>query len=245
MHAFFMAAALAAAELFCLAAAAQARPPASVHEWAEPDTGADLVGDVDGTGPARQKALQDTVWIADWTFDSGSLCDGSGWAHVDNHIRNDGSSYWHIETGFASPAGVAGKSAAVGYHDDVCCQDGDGYHNDWYQAIRIEYTAPASMTLDYIVDSEAGYDFLQIETDSLCLSFARVDFDVDPAASAAAFRRIEIRAGGRNLNGEWYHFLSDYGPGKHCAYIAFFSDGGFSPCDGNQPATLGEGAVAG
>ncbi|HZM15666.1 MAG TPA: hypothetical protein VFE28_06660, partial [Candidatus Krumholzibacteria bacterium] len=137
----------------------------------EPEVEVDLIGDVDGTNPAPQKALQDTVWIADWTFDTGAPCSEAGWTHVDNHILNDGVQYWHLETGFTTATGMAGNSFAVGYHGNVCCTDSDGYDNDWYQGIRITYTdvggaGTPTLSLDYIVDSEAGFDFLNIETDS-------------------------------------------------------------------------------
>jgi hypothetical protein len=236
--------AFAGAPILLGAAVAMARPAVQVHEIAAPEVEQDLVGDVDGTQPASQKALQDTVWIADWTFDAGAACDETGWIHADNHILNDGSNDWHIETGFTTPAGIAGMSAAVGYHDNVCCAGPDGYANDWYQAIRITYTGAATISLDYIVDTETGFDFLQVETDSACASFGRVDFDVNPKGNAATFRRVEVQADGLVTNGEWNDVtLSDHGPGIHCAYVVFFADGGFSPCDGNQPSMVGEGAV--
>ncbi len=228
----------------CAPGAAFARPAALVHEWTAPEVEPDLVGDLEGTDPAPQKVLQDTVWIADWTHDVGSSCSKAGWTHVDNHVLNDGSNYWHIEASFSSAAGIAGKAAAVGYHGVACCADPDGYANDWYQAIRITYTGNASLSLDFIVDSEVGFDYFQVETDSACASFALVDFDVDPDASATNFRTLEIRADGTNFEGQWNNvLLSNYGLGTHCAYIAFFSDNGFSPCDGSQVTTAGEAVV--
>jgi DNA repair protein RecO (recombination protein O) len=47
----------------------------------------DLVGDVDGTLPVAGKVLQDTVWIADWSFD-GASCNSTGWTKLDNRILN-------------------------------------------------------------------------------------------------------------------------------------------------------------
>ena len=236
--------------LALVAGAALARPASRVQRLATPNVEVDRVGDVDGTNPAPQKALQDTVWIANWDFDSGfSSCSGTGWTHVDNHILNDGANYWHIETGFNTATGMAGNSFAVGYHANVCCVDADGYDNNWYQAIRIPYAdvggaAHPTVSLDYIVDSEIDFDFLQIETDSLCSSFARVDYDSDPTGAAFLFRTLEDQVDGLNTNGELNNLaLSEYGPGTHCLYIAFFADGGFSPCDGFQPTTVGEGLV--
>ena len=122
------------ASLLLLAEPVLARPP--VHEIAEPEIDVDVIGDVDGTNPAPQKALQDTTWIADWSFDIGAPCSEAGWEHEDGHILNDGSLYWHIETGLVTTTGVTGNSFAVGFHDNVCCVGPDGYANDWYQAIR-------------------------------------------------------------------------------------------------------------
>jgi len=221
-----------------------ARPAGQVQQIAEPELESGVIGDVDGLNPAPQKVLQDTVWIADWSFDTGAPCSETGWTHVDNHILNDGSNYWHIETGFVTATGMTGNSAAVGYHNNNCCEDVDGYDNDWYQAIRMTYTGAATLSLDYIVDSEAGYDFLQIESDSACASFERVDFNTDPSGTPAAFRTLEDAADGLLTNGEWNALaLSNYGAGTHCVYIAFFADGGFAPCDGLQPTTIGEAAV--
>ncbi len=241
-HWGFVCSSLASLSLF--AGLVLARPQDPAHEIVEPEAEVDVVGDVDGTSPAPQKALQDTTWIADWSFDTGAPCDETDWEHVDGYILNDGISYWHIETEFTTTTGMAGNSLAVGYHDNACCAGADGYANDWYQGIRAEYTGAATVSLDFIVDSEAGFDFLQIESDSACASFARVDFDTRPSQVAASYRELEALADGSLTNGEWNsHALTDHGPSTHCVYIAFFSDGGFSPCDGEQPSSIGEGAV--
>ena len=236
--------------LLLVAADALARPSGPRHEVVEPEIEVDLVGDVEGTDPAPQRALSDTIWIADWNFDAGFVhCDETGWTHVDNRIRNDGTIYWHLETGFTTATGMAGNSFAVGHHGSACCVGGVGYDNDWYQGIRIGYTDVAgagtpTLSLDYIVDSEAYYDFLGIETDSLCSSYARVNYEQAPWRSPADFRTLESAAHGLNRNGGWNALaLSEYGPGTHCVYISFFSDYSCSPCDGDQPTTVGEGAI--
>ncbi len=234
--------------LGCLAAlvvatTGSARPPIA-QEVSEPEVEFDRVGDEGRIHTPPQKVLQDTVWIADWTFDPGGPCSAAGWVHVDNHILNDGANYWHIESTFTSPAGIAGNSAAVGYHGNLCCVQPDGYANDWYQAIRMEYSGTATLSIDYMVDSEVGYDILQVETDSACASFDRVDLASDPERSAATFRHGEGTVDGLNVNGEWNAVpLTDHGPGTHCLYIAFFAGGHVSPCDGEQVSSVGEGAV--
>ncbi len=68
-----------------------ARPAGLRHEIAEPGAYVDILGDPEGTEPAPQKALQDTVWIAEWDFDFGFPCTDAGWLRVDNHVLNDGA----------------------------------------------------------------------------------------------------------------------------------------------------------
>ena len=227
-----------------------ALPRSQPHELSEYEVEVDVVGDVDGTNPAPQKAAQnDTTWIADWSFDTSAPCSEAGWVHVDNHILNDGVSYWHTHGAADFPAqasGMAGTVYAVGYHDNPCCVDASGYANDWYQAYRATYTGGASATisLDFILDNETAFDFLQIESDSACASFARVDFDLRPSQAAATYRDLEVRTSGLVMNGEWNGIgLTDYGPGTHCVYVSFLSNAGFDPCDGFEVTTIGEGAV--
>lgn len=113
--------------------------PNQPHELSEYEVDVDVVGDVDGTNPAPQKVLQDTIWIADWSFDTGAPCSEAEWVHVDNRILNDGTSYWHAQVAADFPAqtsGMAGNVYALGYHDNACCEGASGYASDWYQAYR-------------------------------------------------------------------------------------------------------------
>ena len=96
--------------------------PNQPHELSEYEVDVDVVGDVDGTNPAPQKVLQDTIWIADWSFDTGAPCSEAEWVHVDNRILNDGTSYWHAQVAADFPAqtsGMAGNVYALGYHDNA------------------------------------------------------------------------------------------------------------------------------
>jgi hypothetical protein len=222
---------------------ATSEPVRGIHEFSEPQVELDTVGRFDGT-PPPQKVLQDTTWIADWTFDApNGECTDEGWEHVDNHVLNDGVVYWEVTAGFAGTGGIVGQSAALGYHDNFCCEEPNGYDNDWYQAIRIEYQGSGELSFDYLIDSEPGFDFLLVEEDSACASFELVDFDVDPSANAAAFRNVLLSDSGFNLTANVGNLpFSDYGT-TSCLYIAFFADGGFSPCDGFQSSSIGEALV--
>ena len=190
-------------------------------------------------------ANADTVWFAAWEF-GNPTCDAAGWTASDNRILNDGAIHWHMETTFDGQGGIAGQAAAVGYHDDACCDTPNGYDNDWYQAIRLTYTGAATLSFDYLVDSEQGFDWMQVETDSLCSSFDRVDYGLHPATGAASFRKVVLTRDGLDLNGSiTAQALTSYGAGSHCVFIGFISDGGGSPCDGlfGLGTQIGEGVV--
>jgi hypothetical protein len=135
-------------------------------------------------------STSDTIWIAEWTFDTGGACDDSGWKLIDNRILNDGVTYWDIVADFDAIGNISGNAAALGYQDNVCCAEPDGYDNDWYQAIRILYDGAGDLSLDYLVDSEEGYDFFLVEEDSACASFAQVDYSIDPSSTARAYRTV-------------------------------------------------------
>ncbi len=221
-----------------------ARPAGLRHEIADPAPYVDIVGDSEGTEPAPQKALQDTVWIANWGFDFGFPCTDTGWFRADNHILNDGSVYWNVTSAHTGNGGITGNAAALGYTSNNCCAEPTGYDNDWYQGIRITYAGSGFLSFDYMVDSEDGFDFLQVESDSACASFDRVDFDTDPSSNAATFRTVEFSASGYDVAGAVASLpVPSFGAGTHCMYIAFFADGGYSPCDGLQATNIGAAIV--
>jgi hypothetical protein len=120
-----------------------------------------------------------------------------------------------------------------------------GYDNEWYQAIRIMYSGSGILSFDYLLDSEADYDFVCVELDSACSSNDRVDYDIDPRAAAWRFRDRLVFESGLQLQGQVSSLaVDDFGTtDTHCLYIAFFSDGGVAPCDGFMNATLGAGLV--
>ncbi len=225
-------------------ATAGARPSRQLLELVEPELEPDIVGDVDGSNPSPRKVLQDTVWIATWSFDTGAPCDDSGWTKTDNRILNDGMNYWGVVSNHDGSGGISGNAAGLGYVAQTCCVDANGYGNDWYQGLRITYSGPASLSFDYLLDSEPDFDFIRVESDSACASFARVDYGATPGKAAANYRRIHYETSGYDLSGVVANLaLPDYGAGTHCAYITFFSDVAWSPCDGLQPTTIGNAIV--
>ena len=83
---------------------ASARPaPGSTAQMA-----AESLGDegLVGSGAASpSKVLQDTVWIADWSFDApGGGCTDAGWVKWDNRIYNihDDAEFLHLDDRFGA-----------------------------------------------------------------------------------------------------------------------------------------------
>ena len=121
----------------------------TVHQLSAPEVYVDVVGDIDGTNPAPQKVLQDTVWIADWTFETG-VCDGSlgpfGFQKGDNYIRDGHGQFepglsnpveWNIDNAYDTQGGIVGDAGRCGYINDVCAVDVvGGYYNGMYQIGR-------------------------------------------------------------------------------------------------------------
>jgi hypothetical protein len=202
----------------------------------------DIVGVRLGESRAPAKASVDTLWIADWGFDDGAPCSDSGWERVDEYERNDGSVYWEVTDEFASVGGITGRAASAGLRDACCIEN--GYDNDWYQAIRVEYSGAGALLFDYLIDSEENSDFMRVEADSACASFERVDLELEPTAGAASFRRLLFSDSGNRASSVINVPIPDYGTtDTHCLYIAFFSDSGGSPCDGEVSSSLNQALV--
>src|SRR5438132_10007140 len=135
--------------MFVFSGAARSAPIGAVHELAPTELETDIAP------PYRtaqiSKALTDTIWIADWTFDDGG-CNSTGWTKFDNLIQNDGSNYWSVTTQYAGAPGINNKSAKLGIHN--LCWPGDGYGNDWDYAIKVKYSAEAlKLSFRYLINS--------------------------------------------------------------------------------------------
>ena len=91
------------------------------------------------------------------SFDAApGACTSAGWQRVDNYIQNDGSLYWSVGTGFGGTGGIAENAAILGYSNNPCCAEPNGYDNDWYQAIRMQYSGTSTLSFDYLLDYGAG-----------------------------------------------------------------------------------------
>ena len=188
MSRWFLHHALAFLGCWICAAGAVALPVERSQLASEP-SGPGLVGDIEETIPPPSKALQDTIWIADWTFDVfGGGCTDAGWVKYDNHILNDGSNYWSVNNGFDSIGGIVNNAAVLARHDLLWVRD--GYGNNWDYSIILLYRGASSLQFSYLSDSEPGFDFVSVEADSAGASEARVDFGVDPLATPAGFRTV-------------------------------------------------------
>jgi len=224
------------------AGAVVAKPTQQYHLASEVGE-VDAVGDVDGTAPAPSKVLQDTVWIADWSFDSGAVCVSTGWVKVDNRILG-GAHYWVVDNRFAGLGGViVSKSAILSKHD--LCWARDGYGNDWDMSIKLKYAgAGATLTFNKAGDSEPGFDFGTVEADSADASVARANICTNPAAVASTFRTVLTTWDGLDAGSTVGPLaLPNFGAGTHSVLIRFTADGGFSDEDGDYPSVNNAGLI--
>jgi hypothetical protein len=215
--------------------------------------GQDVVPDDDGTAPVASKALQDTIWIADWSFDAGSPCNSTGWVNYDNRIQNNGTNYWCISAAYDTTATLVGNAARLATHD--VCWERDGYGNNWDYSIVLKYRGGASgggtaptLSFSYVSDSEANYDFVTVECDSLGLSTVRLDYSTNPGGLPEDYRTELLSFDGLVPNGQVTNLaLTDFTPTNssavHSVYIRFTSDGGYSDEDGNYPTLYHAGIV--
>jgi hypothetical protein len=199
-----------------------------------------------GYKPAAATALQDTLWIADWTFDApGGGCTETGWMHYDNRIRNDGSNYWTVNSAFAGSGGILGNAAVLRKHDLGWARD--GYGNDWDYSIVLKYRGTGStLSFRFLSDSEPGYDFFTVEADSLGLSASRVDYRVNPSGTPTGFRQVLVTYTGPQSSGTVSGLvLPDFGvpAATHEVSLRFASDSGNSDQDGGYPSAWHAGLI--
>src|SRR5262245_37998355 len=196
--------------------------PTEGHRFAAESTDEKLVSP---STPVVSKALQDTVWIADWTFDaSGGGCTYTGWVAWDNILRNvhNDADFWHVDNRFAGIGGISGRAAILSHHN--LCWARDGYGNDNDFSIILEYSgSTATLDFDKVSDSEPGFDFVTVEADSLGLSESFANPSVDPKNGASFFRDELLSGDGPDPGSHVAVSLPDYGPGTHEVYIRFVS----------------------
>ena len=188
---------------------------------------------------------QDTTWIADWTFDApNGECDPGGWTAVDHYVRNDGSNDWSVGPGYDGQGFVTGNAAILRRHDP--CWVHDGYGNAWDYAVVLRYRgAGAQLSVDFASDSEPGYDFVQIEADSLGASGARAAA-TSPPGWPAAYRRVLLAFDGPHPSGRVSALaLPDFGmpDSTHSVLIRFVSDGRSADQDGEYLSAIAAALV--
>jgi hypothetical protein len=238
-----------------------ARPVQEKHEWTPSEVDGDRVGDPRSVS----KAVPDTIWIADWSFDPGctnAFNDDSsageqvlGWFRSDLRIQNDGNVYWNIRDSFdgalvdtlaAGPgddAFIGGNAAVLSKHD-LCWGFPDGYGTSWYQALCIRYVGDSLLDFDVLVDTEGGFDFLVVQTDSACAAASLIDYDVTPWGTASTLRDNVATLSGQTTEHYANIPLGGYGTADtHCVYIAFEEDGAFNQEDGQLLSANGAALV--
>lgn len=241
MHQRFPAATLAVIGMLVLPtylAALPANPNRVAHDPL--DEPAPVVG-VENPAPVS-KVLEDTIWIADWTFD-GTPCNETGWTKYDNRILNDGSNYWSLNTNFAGTGAIVSRAAVLANHDLQWVRD--GYGNNWDHSIVLKYRGASTLTFSYLSDSEPGFDFVTVEADSAGASEALVNYTVDPQGVPSQFRTQLLSVDGVQNATAGPIALPDFGVPAvtHEAYIRFASDTGYSDQDGAYATTWNAGLV--
>jgi hypothetical protein len=197
------------------------------------------------TGPIPglpQGALQDTVWIADWSFNGGS-CVSTGWTHYDNRILNDSSNYWSVNSNFSGTGGIVNNAAVLAKHDLSWVRD--GYGNNWDYSIILKYQGNSSLSFDTLSDSEPGADFVTVEADSAGASESLVNYAANPGAAPEQFRTVLLMVDGLQNASTGPIALPDFGvPATlHEVYIRFHSDAENSDEDGSYGTAWNAGLV--
>src|SRR5262249_41703508 len=203
--------------------------------------------EIDAVGPfvaqRASKALQDTVWIADWSFDgAGGSCTDAGWIKYDNRILNThvDAEFWHVDNRFDGltdgamiPTQLIFNNAAILAKHDLCWAS-DGYGNDLDFSIKLKAGAGAQLSFNRLSDSEPNADFVTVETDSASASEALANICVNPKRTAASFRAVLMTNSGPTAGAvSGLTMPAGFGPGTHQFYIRFNSDGGYSDEDGD------------
>jgi hypothetical protein len=229
--------------LLLVAGMVVAKPAEKVDVAPVADSESFLVGD--DAQPVARKALEDTIWIADWNFDSGTTCTSTGWVKYDSRIINDGSNYWAVNNSFGGTGGIVNKAAVLSRHN--LCWAGDGYGANWDYSIILKYKGTGStLNFNFLSDSEPGFDFVTVEADSAGASEARVNYSVNPQGTPEEFRTVLFSMDGLVNNGiSGPISLPDFTvpATTHEAYIRFESDGGFDDEDGFYPSFWQAGLI--
>jgi hypothetical protein len=127
-------------------------------------------------GPIYRVPVQDTTWLAAYTFDNGASCNAEGWTTVD--VTAQTGDYWRVDD-FAGLAGMdpieGSQSMWCGARpsdtDPVLCRYASlpGYGNSWDQVLCsrtcLSVTGDVEISFSTRYDTEAGYDAMTLEID--------------------------------------------------------------------------------
>ncbi len=130
-------------------------------------------------GPFRASAVEDTTFLATFTFDQGPNCVTEGWTSHDLSAQLD--DYWHVDDFDGLGGGSYGRlfplegskslwcGTRPGTDPNTCAYSTPGYGNAWDQnfCTRICATVSGDVVVDYLVswDVEPGYDYGYLEYD--------------------------------------------------------------------------------
>jgi hypothetical protein len=179
-----------------------------------------------GMMSAPTKVLADTIWIADWTLDSGTA---PGWTAIDNRILNNGQTYWSTSSRYAGTGEVVGKAAVL--RAFMPCWTDTGYGNNWDQSLKVNYQGTsARLAFDVVLETESS-DGLTIEADEHCRSQV-VSGDSVPAMWRSRLPGPDTNRLGGGFISQRIDLALPSSTGPSCVYIRFSSDGAESNEDG-------------
>jgi len=129
--------------------------------------------------PLRASAVEETTFLATYTFDQGPNCVTEGWTSHD--LTTEPGDYWHVDDFAGLGGGTYGRLVPLegaqslwcgirpGTDPDNCAYATPGYGNYWIQNFCTRICVPVSgyVSVDYLVtwDVEPGYDYGRLEYD--------------------------------------------------------------------------------
>jgi len=120
-------------------------------------------------------------------------CPTNNWVKYDNRILNDGSNYWKVNANYSGTGGIVNNAVVLAKHDlswSATATERLGL------LAHPEVQGASTLSFAYLCDSEPGFDFITVETDSAGVSELLVNYSVDPTGTAASFRTVVFSTDG-------------------------------------------------